>query len=105
MKDNRGIKMKETKYWTQVNDFVDYWEGYSTILNNPETEFLTRKAWKGVHYFNRFGEYCILLKTGQIITNPVEVYDTYEDDWVMVDVSDEAMDLIMQHINGQQRDD
>lgn len=92
--------MKETKYWIQINDFVEYWDGYQELSLNPENVFMTRKEWLGVHYVNRHGEYCILLRSGNIIVNPPEVYKTDESDWILVDISEEAKDLIKSHSLG-----
>lgn len=89
------------KYWTMVVDFVSYSEGYRELRDYPETTFLTRKEWGGIHYINRYGEYCILLKTGQIIINPVEVYKTDEPDWILVEATEEALRLIQEDIESE----
>lgn len=87
----------ERKFWTTFNDFVTHAEGYDILNSERERAFLTRKEWYGVHYINRWGEYCILLRTGEIIVNPIEVYKTNEEDWILVDITDEAKLLIENH--------
>lgn len=86
-----------SKFWSNIIDFVPYEEGYEEINSYPEEAFLTRKEWNGVHYINRHKEYCILLKNGEIIINPIEVFKMDEPDWILVEVDEKTMKLIKQH--------
>ena len=88
------------RYWNNIEDFLDYHTAYREMNMNRERTFATRKEWDGVHYINRYGEYCILLKTGEIIVNPIEIMKMDEPDWIIVDISDEARMLINNHIKG-----
>lgn len=82
------------QFWTEIIDFVNYNEGYREIRNYPETAFLTRNEWQGIHFTNRYGEYCILLSNGHIVINPIEVFEMDKPDWVLVEVNEAALELI-----------
>ena len=91
----------ERKFWSFVEDFVSYAKAYEEMVWNREEVFVTRKEWNGVHYINRWGEYCILLKTGEIIVNPIEILEKDEPDWIIVEITDEARRIIENHSKGE----
>lgn len=49
---------------------------------------ITRPEWKGYHfrYFNNYG---IRLKSGEVMFNPDEVYDTDKNDWMVIDIDEQ----------------
>lgn len=96
----KGRMNMERKFWINFNDFVTYSKGYDILDSNRECVFMTRKEWNGVHYINRWGEYCILLRTGEIIVNPIEVFKKDEGDWILVEITEEAKQIINRHSNG-----
>lgn len=54
---------------------------------------VSREEWDGFH-FKRKGDYYILLKTGEILKNPEEVYNKDSRDWCLVLPTKEAMKII-----------
>ena len=54
---------------------------------------VSREEWDGVH-FKINGDYVILLKTGEILVNPEEIYCTDKRDWCIVIPSEEAKNII-----------
>lgn len=54
---------------------------------------VSREEWDGFH-FKRKGDYYILLKTGEVIKNPEEIYNKNSRDWCLVLPTKEAMKII-----------
>lgn len=88
------------KYWDKIVCYWDYPEVYKAMNEYREVLFVTRKEWDGVHYINRWGEYCILLKTGDIVVDPIEIYKKDEPDWIEVEITEEARTIIDNHSQG-----
>ncbi len=81
---------------------------YSTVyMNNLRYEdalrhcksgaYITRPEWNGFHYMEG-GVYKIMLKEGIILENPKEIYGKGEDDWCVVDITMEALKIILGEI-------
>lgn len=89
--------MKKEKYWSEIEEYVTYEDALIEMHCSREVVFATRKCWSGVHYINRLGEYCILLKNGEIIVEPQTIFDKNEIDWVIVEITEEARNIIEKH--------
>lgn len=81
---------------------------YSTVyINNLRYEdalrhcengaYITRPEWNGFHYMEG-GTYKIMLKEGIIIENPKEIYGKGENDWCVVDITMEALKIMLGEI-------
>ena len=58
--------------------------------------FVSREEWDGLHFIHD-NIYTILLKTGEILENPNEVYSTDKNDWCIVIPNEEAKRIIEQN--------
>lgn len=56
------------------------------LLDKFSSCYITRREWDGVHFLNANKDYCILLKTGEILVNPENIMDTDKNDWMLVTV-------------------
>lgn len=54
---------------------------------------VSREDWDGFH-FKKKGDYYILLKNGEIIKNPEEIYNKDSRDWCLVMPTLEAIEII-----------
>lgn len=81
------------KYWTEIKKSnLNYKEAIN--LMQKENEFITRPEWLGFHFMSKNNEYCILLKTGEIINNATDIWDIDKNDWITVSISYEAKQII-----------
>lgn len=85
MKHYKEAKLSELSYQTVVE--------VSGILDGTGEAFITRPEWDGVHFMVK-DDYFILTKDNNLIANPKEVYDLDKSDWMIVEVTDEAKELI-----------
>ena len=78
---------------------------YSTVyINNLTYEealvhcksgaYITRPEWNGFHYIEG-DDYKIMLKEGIILENPKEIYGKSENDWCVVDITMEALQIMI----------
>ena len=78
---------------------------YSTVyMNNLTYEealvhcksgaYITRPEWSGFHYIEN-GIYKIMLKEGHILENPKEIQCKGESDWCVVDITMEALKIML----------
>lgn len=78
---------------------------YSTIYKNnlnyqealeqcKRGAYITRPDWKGFHYIEN-GVYKIMLKEGLILEDPKEVFDKDKDDWCIVEITTEAIKIML----------
>ena len=56
--------------------------------------FITRPEWNGFHYIED-GVYKIMLKEGYILEDPKEIYDKEANDWCIVEITMEALKIIL----------
>lgn len=56
--------------------------------------YITRPDWNGFHYIED-GVYKIMLKEGYILENPNEVYSRGENDWCVVEITMEALKIML----------
>lgn len=56
--------------------------------------FFTRLEWHGFHYIKDDNTYLILNKDKEILINPLEIYDIDKNDWVLVDITIEAFNIL-----------
>lgn len=70
---------------------------YKQALNAMEKGCsVSRKNWDGIHLiYNK--RYIILLKSGEIMENPKEIYDTDKNDWCIVYPTEEAKRVLEKH--------
>ena len=79
---------------------------YSTVyMNNLTYEealvhcksgaYITRPEWSGFHYIEN-GIYKIMLKEGYILENPKEIQGKGESDWCVVDITMEALKIMLE---------
>jgi hypothetical protein len=70
--------------------------GYKEALYNmrKKGKFATRPEWDGFHFITKTGHYGIWLKTGEIILNPRERYNTDKKDWIIVEPTKGALDML-----------
>lgn len=54
---------------------------------------VSREEWDGFH-FKKKGDYYILLKTGEVIKNPEEIYNKNSRDWCLVLPTKEAIKIL-----------
>lgn len=57
---------------------------------------VSREEWYGIHLIHN-KKYIILLKSGEIIENPKEIYDTDKKDWCIVYPTEEAKRILEKH--------
>lgn len=78
---------------------------YSTVYRNNLTydealeyakhgAYISRPEWNGFHYMEN-GIYKIMLKEGYILENPKEVYARGESDWCVVEITMEALKIML----------
>lgn len=70
----------------------------SGILDGQGDAFITRPEWDGVHFMVK-DDYFILTKENKLIANPKDVYDLEKDDWMLVEATDHAKELINVLVN------
>lgn len=67
---------------------------YEQALNSMNKGlYVSREEWNGLH-FKRDDEYYILLKTGEILKNPENVYNKESNDWCVVIPTKDAVSII-----------
>lgn len=92
-KNNPKVKYK--RFWKEP-----FSAGYSFLsihrqIREFRPSYATRPEWDGVHFYNKHGEYTILLKDGQIIHPKMEeIWDRNKHDWMLVTLTDEAVKLL-----------
>lgn len=79
--------IKEKQYKNYINEMINYNEAEMLMKKGL---FCSRKEWSGFHFI-RNGKYYIMLKTGEILINPKEVYCTDKNDWMIAFPTDEAL--------------
>ena len=78
---------------------------YSTVyMNNLTYEeamvhcktgaYITRPDWNGFHFIEN-GVYKIMLKEGIILENPVDIQGKGDNDWCVVDITLEAIQIML----------
>lgn len=82
------------KYWVIALKCGLNYEQAKDYARRYRPIYITRPEWNGVHFFNVYGDYCILLKTGEVVINPEEIYDTDKDDWIEVIITTDAVRTI-----------
>jgi hypothetical protein len=86
------------KYWDrEIITNLTYAEAHRGIKNTSEVHYATRPEWNGVHFYDYDGDYCILLHTGELLINPKELMDKDKTDWMIVTITDEGEDLLLQN--------
>ena len=81
----KEVLLKGLEYDKAVNE--------SHILDGDAQSFITRPEWKGVHFMYK-DDYYILLKDGTILKNPSEIYCERKNDWMIVTITAEAVEII-----------
>lgn len=78
------------KYWKRpISENLTYDEA-KMLLN--QGYFITRPEQDGFHFLAQDNKtHCILLKTGEVVVNPKEIYDTDKNDWMTAVIENEAM--------------
>ena len=64
------------------------------LIKKFQPYYATRPCWEGVHFYDIYGNYCILLSTGEVLINPEEIHDTNKVDWQIVVINEEALEQI-----------
>lgn len=83
------------KFWEQIiSKNVSYDYALNYIKSYKGTSYITRPEWDGVHFISKNNEYCILLKTGEVLIDESEVYDKDKNDWLIVTITDKAVKLL-----------
>lgn len=83
------------KYWErEIFKNLKYNEAERAIRNTTPTHYITRPEWEGVHFYNKYGDYCILLKSGEVVVEPEEIYDTDKQDWMVVSITEQAVEIL-----------
>ena len=78
---------------------------YSTVYKNnlsyedaleqcKRGAYITRPEWNGFHYIEN-GVYKIMLKEGLILEDPKEVFDKDKNDWCIVEITMEALKIML----------
>lgn len=83
------------KYW---NNKIKENLTYSEAIKVGKYNFFTRPEWDGVHFICD-KHYYILLNTGEIIKDPIEVLNTSDNDWMLVDCNKECAKLVKKAIS------
>ena len=79
------------KYWNSIiKRNLTYDDARHLIEEYPTGVFITRNEWDGVHFITKNFNYAILLKTGEVVLNPNEIYNRTSNDWLVVDINDKA---------------
>lgn len=60
-------------------------------------DYITRLDWNGFHYMEG-GVYKIMTKEGIILENPKSIYDKDKDDWCVVEITMEALKIMLDEI-------
>lgn len=82
------------KYWeNKISTDLEY-EVAKRQIRVYRPYYTTRPEWDGVHFYSKRGEYCILLKTGEVLINPKEIQDADKKDWMIVTITDEAVKIL-----------
>lgn len=84
------------KYWDNIllqGLSYDKAVSESHILDGDVQSFITRPEWDGVHFMVK-DDYYILLKDGSILRNPKEIYSERKNDWMIVTITAEALEII-----------
>lgn len=79
---------------------------YSTVYKNnlsyenaleqcKRGAYITRPEWNGFHYIEN-GVYKIMLKEGLILEDPKEVFDKDKNDWCVVEITMEALKIMLE---------
>lgn len=72
--------------------------GYEDALRYCENgAYITRLDWNGFHYMEG-GVYKIMTKEGIILENPKSIYDKDKDDWCVVEITMEALKIMLGEI-------
>ena len=85
---NVNIRLYSTVY---VNNLT-YEEA---LIHCKSGAYITRPEWIGFHFIEN-GVYKIMLKEGTIIENPNEIYGKSENDWCVVDITMEALKILLE---------
>jgi hypothetical protein len=56
--------------------------------------YITRPDWNGFHFIEN-GVYKIMLKEGIILENPVDIQGKGDNDWCVVDITLEAIQIML----------
>jgi hypothetical protein len=84
------------KYWEEIllgELTYDKAVKESHLLDGDAKSFITRPEWDGVHFMYK-DDYYILLKGGAILKNPNEIYCERKNDWMIVTITAEAIEII-----------
>ena len=84
------------KYWDKaiVKD-LSYDEAEKQAKENRLC-YITRPEWEGFHFYDKLGDYCILLKNGDLVIFPKEIYDKDKNDWMVVSITDDALEILQE---------
>ena len=64
------------------------------LIHCKSGAYITRPEWSGFHYIEN-GIYKIMLKEGIIIEKPKEIFGKSENDWCVVDITIEALQIML----------
>lgn len=83
------------KFWKEIiAKDKSYESALKYIEKYPSTSYITRPEWKGVHFISKDKAYCILLESGEVLIDELEVFDTDKNDWIIVTITSAAVKLL-----------
>jgi len=83
------------KYWEYILDNNLSFENAKRQIKDYHPYYATRPCWDGVHFYSKQGQYCILLKDGNVMIDCLDkAYSKDENDWMIVIITDEAVRIL-----------
>lgn len=86
------------KYWEHIIDKNLSFKNVKRQIKEYQPYYTTRPNWEGFHFYSKQGQYCVLLKDGNVLVDCLDkVYSKDENDWMIVTISDEAVKVLVEN--------
>lgn len=107
MKKQKIIKYKREKSGKMYDMVMEENLTYNQALKAMTTglgKYVSRPEWSGIHMFDiEENNYIIITKEGYVYENPEEVYCTDKNDWIVVRVTSEVINILEEYYNDKKR--
>ena len=82
------------KFYNEVLNSNLTFETANRLMKNKK-QFATRPCWDGIHFYDKDGNYSMLLKNGKVDNYTLDdIYDKEKNDWILVNPTKKAMKII-----------
>lgn len=83
------------KYWKDIIKANLSFEEAIQETKKCKLYYMTRHKYRGVTFYDKYNNYCVLLRDGTVIKGEIYgAYDRRQDDWMIVTITNKALKKI-----------